>query len=288
MIIHEEPLSAYARSIISEASRHVERRVARNRTLSVKQLLLPLFLQVAHSDCLRADSLGYWTEGNTRHWLPRFVFQRTQIQKRRIRLGIFAGIHGDEPASILGLMDFVRELDENPELGRDFELFIYPLCNPSGYLAGTRESASGRDLNREFWKGSLEPEVALLEKDILERKFDGIIALHGDDTCDGFYGFARGSVLAEQLLAPALTAAEKAQPRDSRSVIDGFHAVNGIIHSCYDGILSAPPTQSPQPFEIILESPANCPLKDQQLGFSLALKSILTEYRKFISYAADL
>jgi succinylglutamate desuccinylase len=45
-------------------------------------------------------------------------------------VGIFAGIHGDEPAGILGLMDFIRELDENPEIGQHFELYLYPLCNP--------------------------------------------------------------------------------------------------------------------------------------------------------------
>ena len=185
-------------------------------------------------------------------------------------------------------MDFVRELDEDPELGRDFELSLYPLCNPGGYLAGSRESASGKDLNREFWRGSNEPEVALLEKEILAQQFDGIIALHSDDTSPGFYGYARGSVLANQLLVPALLAAEQAQPRDSRGFIDGFRAVNGIVHDCYDGILSAPPTQQPQPFEIILESPANTPLSDQRLAFSLALKSILSEYRRFIAYGGDI
>ncbi|MGC3990088.1 MAG: hypothetical protein QM796_10500 [Chthoniobacteraceae bacterium] len=68
----------------------------------IKKLLLPLFVQVAMSDSLRADSLGFWRLGEERYWLPRFVFQRTPRVKQRIKIGIFAGIHGDEPAAPMG------------------------------------------------------------------------------------------------------------------------------------------------------------------------------------------
>ncbi len=203
-------------------------------------------------------------------------------------MGIFAGIHGDEPAGILGLMDFIQELDEMPEIGRHFELYLYPVCNPGGYLAGTRVSPSGKDLNREFWRGSAQKEVQLLERELLSRQFDGIISLHSDDTSPGFYGFARGAVLSRQLLAPALSAAEQAQPRDTRPFIDGFRAVNGMVHDSYDGILCAAPTQIPQPFELILESPALAPLANQRNAFRLALKAILQEYSPFIAYGANL
>jgi murein peptide amidase A len=288
-LFYEAPvLPEHARLKVRDAASVVEQVVQRRHRVSVKHLLLPLLTQVLYSRCLIADALGSFEAGGERHFLPRFFFQRTQVKKKRFKIGIFAGIHGDEPGGVLGLMDFVRELDEDPELGRHFELSLYPLCNPTGYLAGTRESATGSDLNREFWRGSNEPEVALLEKEIAARNFDGIISLHSDDTSPGFYGYARGTVFATQLLAPALAAAERAQPLDSRPFIDGFHAVNGIIHDSFDGILSAPPNVRQQPFEIILESPANTPLADQRTAFTLALKSVLSEYRKFIAYGGDL
>jgi hypothetical protein len=284
----EPQLSEHGSRKTREAAALVAEGIALRHRFTIRQLLLPLLTQAVYSRCLRADAVGAWHVGIESHWLPRFHFQRTTIRKQRIKVGIFAGVHGDEPAGILGLMDFVRELDENPELGRGFELWLYPMCNPTGYLAGTRESASGVDLNREFWRNSGEPEVQLLEKEIAARQFDGIISLHSDDTSPGFYGYARGSVLANQLLVPALTAAEQAQPRDARQLIDGFRAVNGIIHDCYDGILSAPPTQHPQPFEIILESPAHSPLANQRQAMALALQSILSEYLKFIAYGGEL
>lgn len=255
---------------------------------TIKEILLPLFIQVGVSDTLRADSLGFWRCGEERFWLPRFVFQRTQIVKPRITVGIFAGIHGDEPASILGLIDLVTALDAGPEFGRDFQLWIYPMCNPSGYVDGTRHSRSGKDLNREFWKNSREPEVMLLEEEIRRRRFDGIISLHADDTSDGVYGFARGATLTKHLLEPALAAAEAALPRNKSALIDGFHAVEGIIHSGYGGILSAPPDAHPEPFEIVLETPQLASEALQRQAFVLALEAILAEYRRMISYAAGI
>lgn len=273
---------------VKEAAAEIEAALAQSLIPGIDDLLRPLVTQVSHSKCLTADALGEWQINGRRHCIPKFHFQRTTVVKDRIKVGVFAGIHGDEPAGILGLMDFVRELDEEPEEGRSFEVFLYPLCNPTGYLARSRESLSGRDLNREFWRNSPEPEVQVLEEEIRARRFDGIIALHSDDTSPGFYGYARGSVLAEHLLAPALDAAERAQPRDARGIIDGFKAVNGIIHDAFDGILSAPPSQRPQPFEIILETPALSPLSDQRRAFVLALREILAQYRKMIAFGGEL
>jgi hypothetical protein len=95
-------------------------------------------------------------------------------------------------------------------------------------------------------------------------------------------------VLAQHLMKPALARAEAALPRNCACEIDGFHAVDGIIHSVYDGILSAPPAAAPAPFELILESPQRAPMERQKEAFVLALAEILREYRRLISYASDI
>jgi hypothetical protein len=261
-----------------------------SRRASIKELLLPLFLQVGTTaQSLRADSAGFWRAGAERYWLPRFVFRGgDETGEPIIRLAIFAGLHGDEPAGVLAVMDLLRELEATPFMGRAYRIHIYPLCNPTGYEDGTRHARSGRDLNREFWRGSLEPEVALLERELLTHRFHGIISLHSDDTSDGLYGFVRGATLTEHLLKPALAAAEAALPVNQAAIIDGFHAVDGIIRTAYDGILSAPPGHSPEPFEIILESPHHAPMELQRRAFMLALMEILRHYRRMISYAADI
>jgi hypothetical protein len=260
------------------------------RSRSIKKLLRPLIVQVGTSaHTLHADSAGFWKVGDDRYWMPRLVFRgANESGEPYIRLAIFAGIHGDEPAGVEALVDFLNVLEANPFLFRAYRIHIYPLCNPTGFEDGTRNSRSGKDLNREFWRGSLEPEVAILERELLLNKFDGVIALHSDDTSDGVYGFVRGHTLTRHLLEPALAAAEAALPVNHSATIDGFRAVNGIIHSCYDGILSTPPGQSPSPFEIILESPGRAAVELQRAALVLSLTEVLRQYRRLFSYAANI
>lgn len=249
---------------------------------NIRELLLPLLLEVSTSPYLLADSLGMWRFGEERFWIPRFVFQRTQCAKRRIKVGIFAGVHGDEPEAVLGLVDLVRALNRRPEIAREYQLWIYPICNPSGFVDGTRCSRAGMDLNREFWQNSSQPEIRLLESEIRAQRFEGIISLHTDDTTDGVYGFARNGVTTERLLDFALQMAEHALRRCESNVIDGFEAKSGIVRTCYNGVLSAPPEQQPKPFEIVLETPQRAPLRLQRQAFVVALATILGHYRQSV------
>ncbi len=204
------------------------------------------------------------------------------------KFGIFGGIHGDEPAGVLAALELARWAGEQPEELRDFELQFFPVCNPTGYNLGTRENQNGLDLNREFWFGSHEPEVLFLERELRTQHYDGIIALHSDDTTDGCYGFVSGALLSEHLLRPALAAAHHYLPCCPLPVIDGFLAESGIIREGYQGVLSGPPEQRPRPLEIVFETPALAPLALQVEATVAAVKSMLAEYRQLQAYAANL
>jgi hypothetical protein len=90
--------------------------------------------------------------GGDSYVMPRFLFVAPNRGARLVRVGIFAGIHGDEIAGCHAALQLLQVLHENPELGRGYELFVYPVCNPTGYEDGTRFNRRGVDLNREFWK----------------------------------------------------------------------------------------------------------------------------------------
>lgn len=204
------------------------------------------------------------------------------------KFGIFAGIHGDEEAGMLAVQELVRWASEKPEELHDYELHFFPVCNPTGRNISTRHNHSGLDLNREFWYGSIEPEIIYLESELQRERYDGIISLHSDDDSDGCYGFVSGALLSEHLLEPALEAASAHLPRNELPVIDSFLAARGIIKEGYLGILSAPPGQTPRPLEIVFETPALAPMHDQVQATVAAVKSILAEYRNLQAYAANL
>jgi hypothetical protein len=260
----------------------------RARRRSIAELLAPLEKIAADSANLVANHEARFETGGEAYELPRYLFVGPKGGDTPIRVGIFAAIHGDEPEGAHAIVQFIKLLEAKPELAAGYYLSFYPVCNPTGFEDGTRFSRGGKDLNREFWKSSDQPEVRLLQAELISRSFNGIISLHTDDTSDGFYGIVRGAMLTKHLIEPALQAAEKFLSRDARPVIDGFHAHNGIIRDCYDGILSAPPKVRPRPFEIILETPAAPPEYQKQLAFVAALQTILAEYRKFIAYAPNL
>jgi protein MpaA len=236
---------------------------------------------------VQAEQLGAFEIGGQKYFLPRFTF-RGPNSSDPIRIGIFAAIHGDEPAGALAALKFLLGLVSAAEIAENFLLQVYPICNPTGFEDNTRCSRRGRDLNREFWRGSVEPEIEILEHELRTSHFNGIIQLHADDTSDGLYGFVRGHTLTENLLRPALTEAGKILPRNINAIIDGFAARDGIIYDHYDGVLAAPTRIDPVPFEIILETPHHALMESQVEALVVAMRTILTEYRRLISFAANI
>ena len=146
----------------------------------------------------------------------------------------------------------------------------------------------GRDLNREFWKNSAQPEVQILEAELQQNHFSGIVQLHTDDTSDGIYGFVKGHTLTENLLRPALREAGRVLPRNVNATIDGFAARDGIIFDVYEGVLAAPARMDPVPFEIVFETPHSAPMTLQVQALVVAMRTILSEYRQLISFAANI
>jgi hypothetical protein len=247
--------------------------------------LLDSLLELAgQSHDIIGSMAGTFRAGSARHGIPRFMFAGPPAAHEPIRLGLFAGLHGDEPAGCEALVRFLCDLAESPADAAGYDLIVYPICNPTGYEDNTRHNFSGRDLNREFWRDSLQPEVRILERELRAHRFDGLITLHADDTSDGVYGYTHGRVLNEALLRPALDAGARHLPRDTRPHIDGFTAAEGMICECFKGVLAAPPEQTPRPFDVIFETPALAPLPLQVEASVAALHSILAQYRRFIAY----
>lgn len=250
--------------------------------------LAPLDDIAARSTNLIRKPLGEFECSGARYSLPRYVYLGPRGGGDALRIGIFAAIHGDEPEGALALARFVAALEASPDIAKGYALYLYPVCNPTGFEDRTRHARAGGDLNREFWTHSLRPEVRLLEGELNHHGFHGIITLHTDDTSDGMYGFVGCDVLSEFLLEPALASAERFLPRNRRGQIDGFPATNGIINRGYRGMLQSPPGLAQRPFEITFETPQRAPLEQQIEAFSTALQGILSEYRQFIAYAQNI
>lgn len=103
-------------------------------------------------------------------------------------IALAAGVHGDEPVGPWALLALVRDGDLDPA----FSYRMWPCTNPSGYVAGTRVSVDGTDVNRSFGRGGQTPEARAIITANRDRKFQLSLDLHEDYEADGFYCYEYG------------------------------------------------------------------------------------------------
>jgi protein MpaA len=272
---------------IKQSETAEQKRIAPEKR-SIEKLLLPLNKLADHSRHLLSKSFGNFENDGQTYQLPRYVYLGPKGGGDIIRIGIFATLHGDEPVGAVALQRLVWLLEQKRELGKGYALFLYPLCNPTGYEDNTRYKRGGKDLNREFWKGSVETEIRYLETEIWTHAFHGLIHLQSSQDSDGVHGFVNGTVLSEHLLKPALKEAENYLPRTSKTNIEGFPACNGIVYQTVAGALRAVPGLKPAPFELTLQTPGQAPQYLQVEALTAALQTVLLEYRHLLALAQNI
>lgn len=148
----------------------------------------------------------------------------------RRKVYLSSGIHGDEPAGPLALLELLAA----NAWPNDVELWLCPLLNPSGLRASTRENADGHDQNRDYLHlRSIETRAHV---QLLQRwpEFDLAICLHEDWEAQGFY-------LYELNLTPDPNVGEEIVRRvaahcliDVSPEIDGRPAQAGVIRPSAD------------------------------------------------------
>jgi protein MpaA len=244
----------------------------------VERLLAPLNAVAERSPRFISKSLGEFENSGSVYSLPRFIYLGAKGGGDTIRVGILATIQGDEPEGALALSRLVEVLEANPEISKGYALFLYPVCNPTGFEDNTSHSRSGKNLDQEFWNDSVEPEVRYLQSEIWMHAFDGIITLRSDGISEGFSGYAAGAILSEHLLEPALREAEQfLSPGHGRIIREGNYE-----------LAKSPSGLRRPPFEIVLQTPQSASLHRQVEAFSAALQTILVEYRYLMAIAQNI
>lgn len=99
------------------------------------------------------------------------------------RIYLSAGMHGDEPAGPLALLEMMR----TNFFSDNIDWAICPALNPTGLAKNQRENASGRDMNRDYLQRSCPETAAHVEWLEQARKPDLFLSLHEDWESDGFY-----------------------------------------------------------------------------------------------------
>ncbi|MEI9865071.1 MAG: hypothetical protein WDN00_11050 [Limisphaerales bacterium] len=104
---------------------------ARTSRRSIADLIAPLEKIAATSPNLVANHDAKFEVNGESYELPRYLFVGPRGGDTPIRVGIFAGVHGDEPEGVHAVVQFIQLLEAHPELATGYYLSFYPICNPT-------------------------------------------------------------------------------------------------------------------------------------------------------------
>lgn len=141
------------------------------------------------------------------------------------RIYLSAGIHGDEPAPPLALL----RLLERDFFDQRANWYICPLLNPAGFIRGTRENATGLDLNRDYRVARSAEIIAHVRWLQLQPTFGLALCLHEDWEAKGTYLYELNPHNRPSLAEAIIVSVGKAHPIDLSPTIDGRPAAGGII-----------------------------------------------------------
>ena len=205
-----------------------------------------------------------------------------------IRLGIFAGLHGDDPEGVEALVELLQELEASPQAARGFHLYAYPICNPIGFGARTRRNVANQDLARQFWSGSSQPEVYYLEREMGVLRFHGVISLQTQDHSDAFLVHTKSDILNRALAQPAIQATQRFLPGSRLKTESDTGAPPAFTKASLPDFLTVTDELHPSSFELQIGIPKHAPRPSQIHGTVGALKSILDSYHNLLSIGQNL
>jgi predicted deacylase len=268
------PFSTYAQRLGKNLGRYLGETIQIRSTLNQIQTLA--LKHGWHSDCFLRDAdwclIGYH--------LP--------AEHPRKRLYLSAGIHGDEPAGPLAVLELLRE----NKWPKDLEVWMCPCLNPSGFSVNTRESAKGLDLNRQYLQPLAEETRAHVEWLQRQPRFDVTLCLHEDWEAHGFYVYELDLEQRYTFAKEIVRRVAEVCPIDRSPVIEGREARDGIIRPNAD-VTSRP--DWPEAFYLLkhktsvsctLEAPSDFPLPTRVQALVVGVRAVLEVLRGELEKAA--
>lgn len=153
------------------------------------------------------------------------IVLKREYEAPQRRIYISAGIHGDEPAGPLAVLELLKQ-NVWPE---NINFHILPCLNPHGFKNNTRENEDCIDLNRDYYHCNAPEICAHVEWLDKSPDYDLTLCLHEDWDAKGFYLYEAMHPKHASIANQILDGVRPTFPIDDSEEIDGYPAVNGIM-----------------------------------------------------------
>jgi len=228
---------------------------------------MPAFAEAAEASGFTAEVLAETQAGPLMAWERRGEGPRIYLS---------AGIHGDEPAGPLALLELMR----SGFFTAEFHWSLCPALNPFGLAAASRGNADGIDLNRDYRLRRTREIIA--HADWLEKRGSPelFLSLHEDWECGGFYLYEIN--LAEDFPDRTRAILEAVQPwflLEQGPDIDGhlprepgwiFHAAEADVPEGWPEAIHL--AKLGCPLSYTFETPSRAPLHDRVAAHCAAVR----------------
>ncbi len=251
-------------------------------TSAANEILEPVFECARESASLLASRRTVIV-GETEYELPQFLLLGARGGGVPIRIGLYGGLDAEQLDTVIAVSRLLLQLELSPKLAQDFAIFAYPVVNAAGFgwegepLSSFRQRfAHGRDADVQFFQNELATW-----------KPDGLIFLRSSGANAALSATVRSTLLAEEVVTPALEALSPSIPVAPTSVKVLPDSSAARTSDFQSGRLLPHPVTSPWPFEIELFAPdASAEIRVRALF--LAVVEILRRYRSFVAHAGSL
>jgi protein MpaA len=246
----------------------------RGESIDIQDILLEIERAIAdqhwHTDRIHLESI-------TGARKAEFIAYRRGVENPRHRIYLSTGIHGDEPAGPLAVLQLLRE----NHWPADTAIWLCPCLNLTGFPLNRRENYAGVDLNRDY-RDLLTEEIRTHVNWLGQQpNFDVTLCLHEDWESHGFYMFEQNPNKKLSFAEKIIAAVEEVCPIDRSNEIEGWPAKGGIISP------NVNPDDRPQWPESVyliknktrlaytLEAPSDFPLNVRVAALLTAVRAVL-------------
>ena len=200
----------------------------------------------------------------------RYVFEGDQMRGTPIRIGVFAGLRGDDSVGPGAVASFLEDLVALPQLGDNLRIYAYPVVHAANFETATSSIQLSECIINQIGCKVLSSESYQIEREIFAIAFDGIITIRLADEIKNLKVSISDTLLHDVLVLPILSNLEPFLPTIEDCVCDSRR------------FLTVGTGLKRKPFELTFQVPSSGWSGLYSIGLRIALHTIVDCYRRYV------